>query len=143
MRVFTLTAMLLITAITTVTAFAESNIPDLKGEWVMTYEAVIHSNSAEMPSKRHVDVKEGFVSLDVVITIDKQEGFKFSGFKSSKQMKEAISGIIGFDNTSVYMVDGDGMMLCQIVGPDTMEQIYLHVAEHRSVAGRGIMTRKH
>ena len=52
MRVFTLTAMLLITAITTVTAFAESDIPDLKGEWVMTYEAVIHSNSAEMPSKR-------------------------------------------------------------------------------------------
>ena len=33
-------------------------------------------------------------------------------------------------------------LLCQVVGPDTMEQIYLHVTEHRSVAGRGIMKRE-
>ncbi|NJN48105.1 MAG: hypothetical protein HC808_18315 [Candidatus Competibacteraceae bacterium] len=97
MRVLTLTAALLFTAITTVTAFAESAIPDLKGEWTMTIEAVIQSNKAELPPKRHVDQKEGFVSVDLVITIDKQEGFKFSGTKSSKQRKEksrASSGLI-------------------------------------------------
>ncbi|MEE4378354.1 MAG: hypothetical protein V2J55_12720 [Candidatus Competibacteraceae bacterium] len=142
MRVLTLTAALLITAIITVTAFAESEIPDLKGEWVMTHEAVIQSNHAEMPPERHVDENEGFISVDFVITIDKQEGIKFSGIKSSKQREETISGIIGFDNRSVYMVDDDGIMHCRIVGPDKMEQIYLHVAEHRSVVGRGIMTRK-
>lgn len=142
MRLITLTAVLLIMAITTLTAFAESDIPDLKGEWVMTHEAVIQSNKAEMPPERHVDETEGFISIDFVITIDKQEGFKFSGTKSSKQRKETISGIIGFDNKSVYMVDDDGVMHCRIVGPDKMEHIYLHAAEHRSVVGRGIMTRK-
>ncbi|MEZ5583471.1 MAG: hypothetical protein R3F37_12660 [Candidatus Competibacteraceae bacterium] len=141
MRVLNLAAVLLITAITAVTAFARVDIPDLKGEWVMTHEAVIQSNKAELPPNRHLD-EEGFVSLDFVITIDQQEGFKFSGTKSSKQRKENIAGIIGFDNQSVYMVDDDGVMQCRIVGPDKMEQIYFHVAEHRSVVGRGIMTRK-
>ncbi len=142
MRALTLAAALLITAIVPVTSFAGSDIPDLKGEWVMKTDAVLHSNKAELPPERHVDAREGYVSVDFVVTIDEQEGFRFSGIKSSKKRKETVSGVIGFDNESVYMVDDDGIMLCRIVAPDKMEQIYLHVTEHRSVAGRGIMTRK-
>lgn len=125
-----------------VTALAGSEIPDLKGEWVMKAQSVIHSKTDAMQPKRHVDVRKGHADIDFILTIDKQDGFRFSGVKSSKKRKETVSGVIGFDNKSVYMVDDDGIMLCRIVGPDKMEQIYLHITEHRSVANRAIMTRK-
>ncbi|WP_027184980.1 hypothetical protein [Desulfovibrio inopinatus] len=142
MRILVLATTLLCTAILTIPAFADTAVPDLKGTWDLTYEAAIQNNTEEEQAKRHMD-DTGFSSLDVVITIDKQEGFKFSGTKASKKRTEKLSGVIGFDNQSAYMVDEDGMMICRIVSPDKIEQIYLHVTTNRSVASRGMMTRRH
>ena len=96
----------------------------------------------ESQPERHINQRKGFVDLELTLIIDKQDGARFSGSKSSDKRKETVSGVIGFDNKTVYMVDDDGIMLCKLVGPDKMEQIYLHITKHRSVAARSIMTRK-
>lgn len=142
MRGFICTAAVLVALVASSSGFAQSHIPNLKGVWVMKSNAVVHEKKDEMQPERHVDVRKGFTEVEFVFTIDKQEGFRFSGKKSSDKRKEDISGVIGFDNKSIYMVDDDGMMLCRLVAPDKMEQIYLHVTPHRSVAARGMMERK-
>lgn len=80
--------------------------------------------------------------FDFTLTIDKQEGFRFSGTKESAKWKEAVSGVIGFDSKTVYMVDDNGFLFCRLVSPDKMELVYLQSSKHLSVAARGIMTRK-
>jgi len=70
------------------------------------------------------------------------DGFRFSGKKSSENWTESISGVVGFDNETVYMVDDNGFCFCRLVSPDKMEQIYLHITDKHSVAARGILIRK-
>ena len=126
----------------TLTAFAGSDIPNLKGTWVVKVQGVLHDKLDEMQPKRHIDARKGNFAIDFTLTIDKQEGFRFSGVKSSAKRKETMSGVIGFDNKSVYIVDDDTMMFGQMVAPDKMEQVWIHITKHRSSASRGLATRK-
>ncbi len=142
MRALTCLLTATMVVVVTLTGFAGSDVPDLKGTWVMKNQVVMHEKLDETQPKSHVDVRKGFVDVDMTITIDKQEGFRFSGSKSTAKRTEAVAGVIGFDNKAVYMVDDDGITLCRLIAPDKMEQIYLHVTPHRSVAARGILTRK-
>jgi len=126
----------------TLTGFAGSDIPDVKGTWVMKAQGMRHHKAQEANPKSHTDVKTGLAQFELKITIDKQDGFRFSGTKESAKLKETVSGVIGFDNKTLYLVDDDGMAFCRLVAPDKMEHIYLHVTKHDSVAGRGIFVRK-
>ncbi|MDQ7784110.1 MAG: hypothetical protein RDU20_14595 [Desulfomonilaceae bacterium] len=121
---------------------AESAVPDLKGTWIVKDYGVRHHLSQDPPAKTHAETRARFLEVDFTITIDTQEGFRFSGTKSSKKWKEAISGVIGFDNKTVYMVDDNGFSFCRLVSPDTMEHIYLHATPHHSAVARGTMKRK-
>ena len=124
------------------TALAGSEIPDLKGKWVWTEHAVRHFRSSELPAKTHMQSKDRFADIAFTMTIDKQEGFRFSGTKTSKKWTERISGVIGFDNKTVYMVDDNGFLRCSLVSPDKMQLVYLHITKDNSVASRGIMVRQ-
>lgn len=132
----------LFTLALTVTVFAGSEIPDLKGTWTLKNQAVGHDKLTELQPKRHTDLKNRHSEVDFTLKIDKQDGFRFSGIKASGKRTEKISGVIGFDNKTVYMVDDDGILLCKLVSRDKMEQIYLHITEHRSLASRGMLIRK-
>jgi len=128
------------------TGFAEESvIPDLKGAWIMDLESVIHDRAAAggpVP-KFHVPLGQGIKlhHMQFKVTIDQQEGFRFSGFKTSDNRRETITGVIGFDGKRIYMADEDGMYLCTLVAPGKIEQIYLHVTDQRSVSARGMLTR--
>ena len=132
--IFVMTAPLMI--------LAESDIPDLKGTWVQHTSGVLHERATETSPDLHTGAKPGFYELAVMtMTIDKQEGYRFSGFKVSKDKKENVSGVIGFDNKPIYLVD-DGYSFGQLVSPDKIEQIYLHITKTRSLASRQILTRE-
>ena len=124
-----------------VTVSAGSEIPDLKGTWSLKNQAVGHDKLTEIQPDRHVDLKNRFAEVEFTLKIDRQDGFRFSGVKASGKRTEKVSGVIGFDNKTVYMVDDDGILLCKLVSPDKMEQIYLHITKHRSLAGRGMLIR--
>ena len=125
-----------------VTALAGSEIPDLKGTWVHKSFAITIQKGAQANPTDHGVPKSGEIQVDLTLTIEKQDGFRFSGIRASAKTKEAIVGVIGFDNKTVYMVDEDGMSFGKIVSPDKMEYVYLHVTKQNSVAARGIMIRK-
>lgn len=126
----------------TLTGFAGSDIPDVKGTWLLKAQGVRHHKGQGAIRKTHAGEKTGPVPVEIKMTIDKQDGFRFSGTKESAKLKETVSRVIGFDNKTLYMVDDDGMAFCRLVAPDKMEQVYLHVTKHDSVAGRGIFVRK-
>jgi hypothetical protein len=84
----------------------------------------------------------GIHDLELTLVIDNQEGARFSGYRESKRQKETISGVVGFDNKSIYIVDDDGMNIATLVAPDKMESIYLHNTQHHSIVSRAIVTRK-
>lgn len=128
--------------ITSVTALAGSETPDLKGTWVWQDQGARHYRSAEPLGKTHLKDKIPYPDISFTMNIDKQDGFRFSGTKSSANWTESISGVVGFDNETVYMVDDNGFSFCRLVSPDKMEQIYLHITDKHSVASRGILIRK-
>ena len=70
----------------------------------------------------HTGVAAGHAEFESTLKIDKQDGFRFSGTKSSAKTTEKISGVIGSDNKSLYMVDDQGI-LC----PWAMDKINLKV----------------
>jgi len=125
-----------------VPVFAGLAIPDLKGTWTLKNKAVGHDKLAELQPQRHTELKNRLAEVTFTLKIDRQDGFRFSGTKASDRRTEKVSGVIGFDNKTVYMVDDDGIYLCKLVSPDKMEQIYLHVTKHRSLAARGMLIRK-
>jgi hypothetical protein len=125
-----------------VTALAGSDIPDIKGTWVWKDQAVVHYRTPELPAKTHLEATTKYAEIEFILIIDKQEGFRFSGTKTSKKWTESVSGVIGFDNKTVYMVDDNGFFICRLVSPDKMEEVYLHATKTHSVAARGVMIRK-
>ena len=123
-------------------AFAGPEIPDLRGKWVCTAQAVRHFRAPDLPAKTHMEAKTQYGEVAHTINIDKQDGFRFSGTKVSDKWTETISGVIGFDNKTIYMVDDNGFLFCRLVSPDKMEQVYVHITKAHSVAARGIMVRQ-
>jgi hypothetical protein len=126
----------------TVVGFAGSDIPDLKGTWTMKCKGIGHIKPSKSPDTKLHTEKLGTHDLELLLVIDQQDGFRFSGYQKSSKMKELVAGVIGFDNQTVYIVDGDGISIAKLVSPDTMESIYLHVTEAHSIAARAIITRK-
>ncbi len=123
-------------------ALAGSDYPDLKGAWVMETKSVRHHKADEANPKAHHEVKSGFAQFKITYMIDKQDGFRFSGTMESDKTKERISGVIGFDNETLYIADDNGIALGKLIEPDKIQHVYLHVTKYDSVAGRGILIRK-
>jgi hypothetical protein len=136
-----LLAALLVMSVSQMT-LAGSDIPELKGTWLLEALGVKHNKTPGENPKTHSGDKPGHVQAKAKIIIDKQDGFRFSGTKESPMQKERVSGVIGFDNKTMYVVDDDGMCFWQLVAPDKIQQIYLHVTKQHSIAGRGILTRQ-
>lgn len=142
MRRFTCLATTIFVLSITAAGFAGSDIPDLKGTWVSKGSGSGHIRPSESPPPKLHAEKLGFHDTELLLVIDKQDGFRFSGYKKSSRKKETISGVIGFDNKTLYMVDDDGMSIAKLVSPDKIETIYFHVTKHHSIVARTIMTRK-
>jgi len=136
-----LVAVLFVLSLTSV-GFAGSDIPDLKGTWIVKGSG----HKFEKPGAHLSEIYKaspGFHEIEFPLIIDKQDGFRFSGYRQiSKQGKKDVSGVIGFDNQTVYMADENGIAIGKLVSPDTMECIYLESVKHRSIASREIITRK-
>ncbi|MEJ2718584.1 MAG: hypothetical protein P8182_15865, partial [Deltaproteobacteria bacterium] len=116
--------------------------PNLKGTWVGTGMSVRFQKGPEPDPNVHGMPKSGPQEVEFTVTVDKQDGFRFSGRKTSANHKEAIVGVIGFDNKTAYVVDHNGIEFWRIVSPDKVESVYLHTTKDDSVAARGVLVRK-
>ena len=99
-------------------ASAQTAVPDLKGSWSGTAEIVLLSEVAE-----HVapSTKPSFPTLQFTITVEQQEGHGFAGTLASARATDPLIGMIRPDGRQLHMVDNDGTLTGELLGPDEMD----------------------
>jgi hypothetical protein len=109
--------------ITATAALSQTAVPDLRGTWKGESESIIlgtgnaHHGSTASPAPR-------FNSVPFTLTIDKQEGRRFSGTFSSSLGTETVIAVISQSGT-IYMVDDDGYNIATMLAPNRLEVCYL------------------
>ena len=123
----------------TTVASAQTNVPDLKGSWSGTAEIVHRSEVAE-----HIDpsAKPSFLTLPFTITIEQQEGRGFAGRLASARASDPLIGRIRSDGRRLHMVDDDGTLTGELLGPDEMELCRTEVTPHSMNVYCATLTRR-
>ena len=120
-------------------ASAQTVVPDLKGSWSGTAEIVHRSEVAE-----HVapTAKPSFLTLPFTITIEQQEGRGFVGSLASARASDPLIGRIRSDGRRLHMVDNDGTLTGELLGPDEMELCRTEVTPHSMNVYCATLTRR-
>jgi len=127
-------------ALTAAPAAAESAIPDLRGIWKGESESIVmgagnaHHSAAPAPGPR-------LNSITFTMTVDKQDGRRFSGTFTSARGNDAIIAVIS-RNGSIYMVDDDGYTVGTMLAPNRIELCYMRQASDARVASCTEMTKQ-
>ena len=104
-------------------ALAQTAVPDLRGTWKGESETIIlgagNPHHAAPPA-----TAPRLNSVPFTLTIDKQDGRRFSGTLSSPRGSETVIAVISLSG-AIYMVDDDGYNIATMLGPNRMELCYL------------------
>ena len=121
-------------------AVAETAIPDLRGTWKGDSESIVmgpgnpHHSAAPAPGPR-------YNRIPFTMTIDKQDGRRFSGAFTSARGNDTIIAVIS-RNGSIYMVDDDGYTVGTMLAPNRMELCYMRQSPEARVASCTEMTKQ-
>jgi hypothetical protein len=113
-------------------AAAQTAIPDLRGNWKGESESIVlgagnphhPAASADEPQLR---------SVSFSLTIDKQEGRRFSGTFSSARSSEKVIGVISRSG-AIFVADDEGYTHGTMLAANRMEWCYLHVSSAARIA---------
>ena len=113
-------------------ALADSAFPDLRGTWKGQSESIVmgagNSHHAGAPgSPVHLS------SVAFTMTIDMQDGRRFSGTFASSKASETIIGVISRTG-AIYIADDDGDTTATLLAPDRLELCYLNQPGKNRVA---------
>jgi hypothetical protein len=124
----------------TTSAAAQTAIPDLRGTWKGQSETIILG-----AGNSHHDASPGaeprLNSVAFTMTIDKQDGRRFSGTFSSARASEKVIAVVSRTG-AIYMVDDDGHDIGMILAPNRMELCYLKQSPASRVASCTELTRQ-
>jgi hypothetical protein len=113
----------LLAALATVPASAETTIPDLRGTWTGESESIVLGRgNPHHAGKRSAEPRMS--SVKFTMTIDKQDGRRFSGKFSSARGSETVIAVVSRSG-AIYMVDDDGYNVGTMLAPNRMELCYL------------------
>jgi hypothetical protein len=119
-------------ALAAVPATAETAVPDLRGTWTGESESIVlgganphHATGTPAPEPR-------LSSIAFTLTVDKQDGRRFSGKFTSARTTDTIIAVVSHSG-SIYLVDDDGYTVATMLAPTRMELCYMHL----SPASRG------
>jgi hypothetical protein len=105
-------------------ALAQNAVPDLRGTWKGESESIIlgpgnpHHHISTPPAEPRLE------STAFTLTIDKQDGRRFSGTFSSAFGTEKVIAVISRSG-AIYMVDDDGYSVVDLLAPNRMEICYM------------------
>jgi hypothetical protein len=121
-------------------AVAETAIHDLRGSWKGESESIIlgGGNPHHPPTQ---SAEPQLRSVAFTLTIDKQDGRRFSGTFSSARGSETVIAVISRTGT-IYMVDDDGHDVATMLAPNRMEICYLHLSSASRVASCTELTKQ-
>jgi hypothetical protein len=126
--------------LTAATAVAQTAIPDLRGTWKGESETIVLGGG----NPHHAATQSAEPQLRSVaftLTVDKQDGRRFSGTFSSARGSETVIAIISRTGT-IYMVDDDGHNVATMLAPNRMELCYLHLASASRIASCTELTKQ-
>src|SRR5215207_6850541 len=114
----------------------QGSIPDLRGTWKGESESVVFGagNDPHHGSGPREDATR-FTSKPFMMTIDKQDGRRFSGTFSSEHHTETFSGVVARSGT-IFRVDHDGYAVGTLLAPNRWESCYLNLSAASRVASR-------
>jgi hypothetical protein len=121
-------------------AAAESAIPDLRGTWKGESESIVmgagnaHHSAAPSAGPR-------LNSIAFTMTVDKQDGRRFSGAFTSARGNDPIIAVISRTG-SIYMVDDDGYTVGTMLAPNRMELCYMRQSPDARVASCTELTKQ-
>ena len=114
-------AFALIALATVSTTEAQSAVPDLRGTWKGESESIVLGGGNAhhaVTSAREPD------SVAFTLTIDKQDGRRFSGTFSSPRGGSKVVAIMSRGGT-IFLADAEGFSNGTMLAPDRMELCYL------------------
>lgn len=102
-----------------------ADIPDLRGLWKSAEHEGITTGSRHFPKDTP---GPHFVSGAFTLDITRQEGRRFVGVKRSERHNEAVMGVIGYDGTTVHILEDEGQFTGRLLPDGSLELIYSHDA---------------
>src|SRR5215208_1666489 len=127
-----LAAIVTLAALIAAPAAAQTSIPDLRGTWKGESESIVLGTG----NPHHAgpqSTEPRLSSIAFTVTIDKQDGRRFSGKFSSARSSETVIGVISRSGT-IVLVDDDGYTAGSMLAPNQMELCYLHLSAAARVA---------
>jgi hypothetical protein len=127
-------------ALVTVPATAETAIPDLRGTWTGESEAIVWGGAnTHHGAKRGAEPRLSKIAF--TMTVDKQDGRRFSGTFSSAKSKDPIIAVVSRTG-AIYMVDDDGYTIGTMLAPNRIELCYMRQSPAARVASCTEMTKQ-
>jgi hypothetical protein len=111
---------------------AQDAIPDLRGTWKGDSESIVlGGGNAHHPATQPNEPELRTVSF--TLTIDKQDGRRFSGTFSSARSSSKVIAVISRKGT-IFLVDVEGFTYGTMLAPNQMELCYLKQAPEARIA---------
>ena len=104
-------------------------VPDVVGSWAGVGSVVILGSSDHFPELSSEDLTYGD-EMSYTLVIEEQNGRRFAGIRfltEKPDISEAVLGVIGFDDETIYMVDEDGHLDGRLISSTEMELVYREV----------------
>jgi hypothetical protein len=119
---------------------AQTAIPDFRGIWKGESESIVldGGNTHHLPTQSN---EPQLRTLPFTLTIDKQDGRRFSGTFSSPRSSERVIAVISRSG-AILLADDDGYTLGTMLAPNRMELCHLHSAPAARIASCTEMTKQ-
>jgi hypothetical protein len=125
-------AFAVLAALPAMPAAAETAIPDLRGTWKGESESIVlGGGNPHHPATPSTEPQ--LRSVPFTLTIDKQDGRRFSGTFSSARSSEKVIAVISRGG-AILLADDEGYTHGTMLAPNRMELCYLHVSSASRVA---------
>ena len=124
-------------------AGAQTAVPDMRGTWKGTSESIAMggehphhpAGQAPQPSQPRLD------HTAFTMTVDMQDGRRFSGTFSSARANDKFIAVISHNNT-IYLVDDDGYTIGTMLAPNRVEICYMMLTPAVHVASCTELTKQ-
>jgi hypothetical protein len=122
------------------TPAAAQTVPDVRGVWKGESESIVLGHGNPHHDAPVVD-KPRLSTIAFTMTIDMQDGRRFSGTFASARSTDVIIAVISHAGT-IYLVDDDGWTSGTMLAPNQMELCYMARIANDRVASCTVMTKQ-
>lgn len=129
----------MLSALAAAPAVAETAVPDLRGTWKGNSESVVSGGANPHHATQSAETR--FSTIAFTLTVDKQDGRRFSGTFSSVRGNDPIVAVISRNGT-IFLADDDGYTVGTILAPNRLELCYMHASPTARVASCTELTKQ-